>query len=51
MKFHIEKIEGKHVVLDQDGVQYGRYDNKTDAEVAIAGWLNYYEEEDTNVVE
>lgn len=44
MKFRIEKIEGKHVVLDQNDTQYGRYDNKTEADVAVEGWVEYYRE-------
>ena len=45
MKFRIEKIEGKHVILDQNGAQYGRYDNKAEADVAVEGWVEYYRED------
>jgi hypothetical protein len=50
MEFRIEKINSKYVIFDQDGAAYGSYDNKADVEVAIEGWIKYYQE-DTNVAD
>ena len=32
----------KYVVRDEDGINYGKYDKKSDAEEAKTGWENYY---------
>ena len=42
-KFVVIHEGGKYVVRDQDGVNYGKYDKKAEAEQVAEDWKNYYE--------
>ena len=48
-KFVVVHENGKYVVRDEDGVNYGKYDKKSDAEEAKTGWENYYVNEKESI--
>ena len=43
-KFVIVHENGKYVVRDEDGVNYGKYDKKAEAEQVAEDWVAYYNE-------
>lgn len=43
MTFQVVREDGKFVVRDSEGVRYGTYDSRQEAEDAAEGWKNYYE--------
>jgi hypothetical protein len=40
---HIEKHGNKFHIVDADGLVYGKYDSREDAEAAMHDWQIYFE--------
>lgn len=43
-KFVVVHENGKYVVRDENDINYGKYDKKSEAEQAAEDWKNYYEQ-------
>jgi predicted lipoprotein with Yx(FWY)xxD motif len=38
----VSKEGAKHILKDENGMTYGSYDNKKEADIAAEGWNDYY---------